>query len=462
MKKTITIISALLLITRLASADLNLELPNLNLPSLGDQGSIISSNFPEREHGLSILRKLRSQGRLVEDPEINTWIRSLGNRLTANAPRSITPFYFVVSRDLSVNAFATIGGVIVINTGLILESESESELAAVMAHEIAHITQRHIFRMIDNSKNNKLARSATLLAGIIASSKNSQAGQAIITATAATMAHKQLAFSRSAESEADRVGIRILARSGFNPKAMPSFLKKLDKFSNNEDSDIREFLQNHPLTLKRISDTQVRARSLGFHKNKSNNSYLYMKEKARSISNTSRQAPSLLPKKIKNYSKALRQAKLQKYAQALQIIGSGSKQISEALLIATLLNKQHKYKEVIALLTPLSDLYIGNESLSISLANVYLSTGQRQLAWQILDNVTESEQTSLIYFETKQRTASLIGNNSEAYRSAAERNIRMGNYKSAIALLTRAIKSPHTKASQLPQMQARLTQIKNK
>ena len=132
MKKIISILLGFL-ITVGASAELNLELPDLNLPDLGANSSGFTVSQKERETGLDILRKLRDSGQLIEIPEINLWIRSLGNRLSSRAPISPKHFYFVISRDPAVNAFATLGGVIVINSGLILNTSSESELAAVIS-----------------------------------------------------------------------------------------------------------------------------------------------------------------------------------------------------------------------------------------------------------------------------------------------------------------------------------------
>lgn len=463
--KLLIFVSSLLL-SAVVNADLNLELPDSAVPVIeGQAGQIgITSNaFPERTHGLAILRKLRGSGRLIDDPQINTWIRSIGNRLVSNASHSSMPFYFVVSRDLSVNAFATIGGVIVINAGLILETESEDELAAVMAHEVAHITQRHIYRMIEKSKNNNLARNVTLLAGIIASSKNSQAGQAIITAASATMAHKQLAFSRAAESEADRVGLRLLARSGFNPKAMPSFLKKLERFGHDKNAAITEFLQNHPLTLKRVSDTQERAARITYNKRKvSSDNYYYVKEKIRRLTNAPNGIAAGSSAKIKKYAQALGFLKSGNSSQALQIMNGKSNIIPEVLLISQLLNKHRRYKQSILLLEPLLDLYVDNEALSISLAKTYISIGEKSHAWIVLNEVNETELTSLEFFEMKQQVARMLGKNAEAYRSAAERNVRMGNYKSAGSLLRQAIKSRGANTNQLSKIQARLVEITKK
>jgi predicted Zn-dependent protease len=464
MNKILIVISTFLItsILSFASADLNLELPDLNLPDLGGHVGITVASLSERETGLKILRKLRSSGNIIEDPELNSWVRSVGNRLTSNASQSPTPFYFVISRDQSVNAFATLGGVIVINAGLILRTESESELAAVMAHEIAHITQRHIPRMIKKAEGNKFANGAAILAGVLAGTKDPQAGQAIINISLATMAHKQLAFGRAAESEADRVGLRILARSEFDPKGMPSFLEKLERFGDNQNADVREFLQNHPLTLKRVSDTRERAKRFGVYKGKNNIYYSYMKEKVRILSKSNSRTPDKINKKVKAYAVALKLAQFNSNQRALQAIGTKSNSIPEAILIGGLLNKQRRYKETLSVLVPLLDIYLGNEALSVLVARAYLSNGQHNKAWTTLNDVSVSEQTSLEFFEAKQEVARLIGYRSRAYRAAAEKNIRMGNYRSAASLLRQAIKLPDSNASEILQMQRLLEQIRGK
>ncbi len=465
MKKRTTFISTLVsafLLTTIAYADLNLELPDLNLPDLGGQANVSFNSASEREHGLAILRKLRSNGQIIEDPELNTWIRSLGNQLSSNAPQSATPFYFVIARNASVNAFATIGGVVVVNAGLILRSDSENELAAVMAHEIAHITQRHIIRMIRKAEGSKFANGAALLAGIIASSKSPEAGSAIINATLAASAHRQLSFSRDAESEADRVGLRILARSGFDPKAMPSFLAKLELFSDGQNADAREYLRNHPLTLKRVSDTRERAKRIRFNEGKKSSNYFYMREKVRALSKSTKPIADKVPAKVKKYAKALQLSQRNHNRVALQTIGSKSRVVPEAILIGTLLNKQRRYKETIALIRPLLNIYLGNEAMSVLLSQAYISVGQRENAWRTLKAINVSEQTSLELFEAKQQIARITRHDGEAYRAAAERNIRMGNYKAAISLLRQAIKSPSSNTNQLLQMQAILNRIEHK
>lgn len=458
MRKIIALITTILF-TSLTNAELNLELPDLNLPNLGGQSSITIESHSEKEIGLSILRGLRASGNLIEDAEINTWLRSIGNRLSSNAPRSSTPYYFVISREQSINAFATLGGVIVVNSGLILQTNSESELAAVMAHEIAHITQRHIPRMIREAEGNKFATGAALVAGILASTKDLEAGQAIINLSLATMAHKQLTFSREAEAEADRVGLRILARAKFNPKSMPLFLAKLEQFSGGDNAGAREYLQSHPLTIKRVSDTQSRAQRIHGYRGSPSKSYYYMKEKIRRASKSNISISNQLSDNVRNYSEGLKLAQQNKYIHALKMING--KSLSELILRGELLNKLKRYKETVIELEPLVKIYLGNEALSQLLSRAYGLTGQLDKAWATVSDVSISEQTSLEFLEEKQEVARMTGRRSMVYRVLAEKSIRIGDYDSAKTLLGQALKLPLLNENELLSIQNRLDQIKN-
>ena len=465
MKKIIKLTAlyfCLFLLSHNANAELNLELPDLNLPELGGNSGHYISAVKEAEIGLKVLRNLRARGALIENPEVNLWIRSLGNKLASRAANTSSPFYFAVAKDLSVNAFATLGGVVVVNAGLILRSDSESELAAVMSHEIAHVTQRHIQRIMADAEANKFATGAALVVGALAATQDSQAGMAILNTALAATAHKQLSFGRSAEAEADRVGLRVLASAGFNPQAMPSFLQKLERYEDSNTADIREFLQNHPLSVKRVADTTTRAKKYGVFKGRENSSYLYMREKVRALTTANSSAPDTVAENIKNYSAAIKLMQRGAYVQALQSSRlKNTRNISEAVLLAELYNKQRQYQQAISLLNPLIRIYPGNEAISAPLAQAYTSLGNISQAWKVLEEVNVSEQTSLEIFEIKQEVARLMGNNSTAYRAVAERSIRTGRYKAAELQLQQAIKFPGSSITELQEMQQMLSNIRN-
>ena len=458
MNKTL-ILLYLLLFSTASYADLNLELPDLDLPDINDNSGAFGTSNSNIQTGLTTLRQLRRNNQAIENPEINLWIRSLGNTLTASAPRSSTPFYFIVAKDQTINAFATKGGVVVINAGLILQTRSESELAAVIAHEIAHITQRHLDRMQEKANNNRLALNAGLLAGVIAASKDPQAGQAIISANIATIMHQQLSFSREAEAEADRVGLRILARAGFEPKGMPSFLARLEQFNNKKNANILEYMQNHPLTLKRITDTQIRANKLGYKSRKKSAQYLYMREKIRALSiNTNKNIPNSIPSHIQKYSKAVQLKQDGHYATALALTNKHSRNTSEVILISQLLNKLKRYSQTTSLLTPLIKIYPEDVSLSLPLVNALMESNQLEKAWELISDIEPSEQTSLNYFEMRQKVAQLTHRRLQAFQSVAEQKIRIGDYKSATALIRSAIKLSNSSSS-LYKLQQQLKDI---
>lgn len=228
------------------------------LPDFGDASSATLSPADEREIGAMLMREVRAQLPVIDDPEVESYIQTLGYNLLAGGSQGSTDFYFFVISDPAVNAFAMPGGYIGINSGLITSSESESELASVIAHEIAHVTQRHIARAIAAAEGTQYATIAAVIAGIIIGTQNSQAGQAAVAGATAASAQSQLNFTRANEQEADRVGIGMLAKAGFDPRAMPTFFEKLDTASRYY-SRPPEYLSTHPVTTSRIADSRSRA-----------------------------------------------------------------------------------------------------------------------------------------------------------------------------------------------------------
>lgn len=443
-------------ITPAAHADLNLELPDLNLPDIGVSTATVSQ---DNTLGLKILRNFRNKLPVVEDPELNSWIRSIGNRLANKAPTH-NKLYFLLVKDPEVNAFATPGGVIVINTGLILQSDSESEVAAVVAHEIAHITQNHISRMIAKSKSNVLGTGAAILAGLAAGSQNPEAGSAIISTAIAAQQHKQLAFSRAMEGEADRVGIRILASAGFKAEGMPNFMGKLDRLNDNPNAQLTKYLQSHPLSIERLSDTRSRAQHFG-HRGRNNADFLFIREKIRGLMSTGLQAttPPLPTKQLTSYSQAIKLIAQGKTSTALRILPGQPTRLPVKLALAQAYNGSQHYQQTIKLLTPAAQIHPGEPAILVPLANALLATGQVAKAWQYLKNTVTEEQTSLVFFEVKQEAARRMGYIADAYLASANRNLRIGEKKLAITQLQQAIKQPDLSAQDIARLQSSLHQM---
>jgi predicted Zn-dependent protease len=257
-----------------ASAVTTLDLPNIGDPT----GNILSPEF-ERRLGQAFLNQIRRQTNIVNDPEVETYIQSIGYRLVAQSDNASQLYTFFVINENAINAFAAPGGIVGINTGTIINSETESELAGVIAHEIAHVTQRHMARSVQMSQGMSIPMMAAMLGAILLATQNSDAGIAAMSAVQGAFAQTQINFTRSNEEEADRIGMQLLQRADFNPRGMPSFFEKLQK-NTRYAAQAPEFLSTHPLTINRIADSMARVdASIPFSSFHESNTYKLMRTK---------------------------------------------------------------------------------------------------------------------------------------------------------------------------------------
>lgn len=437
-----------------------LDLPVENLPDLGSSANSALSSTEEAILGLKFLRELRGSKPVIEDPELSAWLQSLGKRLARHAPNN-TQYYFLIINDPAINAYAMPGGVIAIYSGLILNTRSESELAAVIAHEIAHVSQRHIARILAGRSGDSLLTGLGVLVGAAAASQSPDAAQAIISGTLASQAHRQLAFSRQMEAEADRTGLRILAQAGLDPQAMPTFMEKLEQRSNDVHGEITQYLRTHPLSIDRLSDTRSRAAQMGKPSVQENSDYAYAREKLRSITAPNTAAITAGDQSLANYTQALRQLRSGNPQAALQTLGEAKQpQLPLVLLRATAFNRLQRYQDTIALLTPVArESQQSQEGVLVLLAEALLAEGQAKQAWQAFERLPLSEQTSLEFLDMRQRVAEQAAQPVEAYRSAAERSLRMGEYQHAKANLQQASRLAGLPATTLASLQALIRDI---
>ena len=232
-----------------------------SLPELGDASAVVMPPQEEARIGADFMRQARRALPLIEDPILQDYVERLGARLLDGNPDAGRYHFFIVD-DPQINAFAVPGGYIGLNSGVLLQAKSEHEVAGVLAHEVAHIEQRHIPRLMAASRISSAAAMAGLLAGIVAAASGAGHADAAIALSTAAYAENQLRFTREFEQEADRVGLDLLQRAGFDPRGMPDFFEKLQAWSRLNDVDAPEFLRTHPLSTSRISDTRARAESL--------------------------------------------------------------------------------------------------------------------------------------------------------------------------------------------------------
>jgi len=256
----------------------------LKLPDMGDSTGTLISPLQEKALGESFFRSIQNQLSISDDPDIQHYIQSIGRHIAANSDNPSQAFYFFVVLSQDINAFAGPGGFIGINSGLILNSESESELASVMAHEIAHVTQRHIYRAYEAANRMTLPAAAAMIAAIIVASQAPEMGIGAISAIQAGSAQMQINFTRDNEQEADRVGLKTLAKAAFNPRSMPAFFEKLQQASRYYGKGAPEFLRTHPMTSSRIADTRGRAESYPYRQSSDSQTYRLIKAKLRTLS----------------------------------------------------------------------------------------------------------------------------------------------------------------------------------
>jgi beta-barrel assembly-enhancing protease len=237
-----------------------------DLPDLGDASDAAVTEPQERAIGKRIMLDVRGDRAFVEDPELSEYITSLGNKLVTASRGSTNDnrrdFEFFILNDDSINAFALLGGFVGFHSGLIMASRTESELAGVMGHEIAHITQRHAARGAMGQRSGGIWQLAALAAAILAARSNSasasQVTEAALVGSQAIAIQNQLDYTRDFEREADRIGIQIMMRAGFNPDGMVGFFDRLLRANRHNEGKAPGYLRTHPLTTERIADMQNR------------------------------------------------------------------------------------------------------------------------------------------------------------------------------------------------------------
>ena len=241
-------------------------IPAQPLPDLGSAGDAVLSPQMERRIGESIVRDIRfREPSYLEDPEVADYLAGLGERLAQATPGTRHDFEFFVLRDHTLNAFALPGGFVGVHTGLISAAETESELASVLAHEIAHVTQRHIARMLGQQEQMQLPVLAALAAAILLGRSRPDLAAGAATAAQAGAVSAQLAYTRDFEREADRVGLQALADAGFDPRAMASFFEKMQRSQRvADDGTLPGYLRTHPVSTERIADAQNRVAALPY------------------------------------------------------------------------------------------------------------------------------------------------------------------------------------------------------
>lgn len=445
---------------------------NIVLPDIGDSAGNIT---PAEEYrtGEAVIRNIRRAGGVLDDPLIQSYLNELGFRLVAPS-ESQQLFHFFLIKDNAINAFALPGGFIGINAGLILATKSESELAGVMAHEIAHITQRHHARRYEEGSNS-IPIIAALIAAVILGSQDNQIGQAALASAAAGSAQQQINFTRSNEKEADRIGINLLIKAEFNPHGMADFFDTMDKQARLYGNNIPEFLSSHPVNPARIADAKHRAKnypnalainSTSYHLLRSRLKVLATDNKIALLKDFSSKLKlgNYQNKEATRYGYALALQANKKYAKALQqtriLLKKSPEILSYQILKAQIETDAKKYSQAIKTFKKLLIFYPKNNIVNIYYAETLIKNNKIKLAHEILQSEVSSSTKNPKLYRLLAETQSKLNMPASSHQSLAEYYYLLGQTHDAIKQLEIGIKTPKIDFYIINRLEARLKEFK--
>ena len=447
------------------------------LPDMGSPENAVLSKTDEYQIGLMAMRQLRSEDLLLDDPELTDYIQHLGSRLAAQAQDDDQNFQYFIIRSPEINAFATYGGFICVNSGLLLLTATESDLAGVLGHETAHVRQRHIARSIMAQSRMSLGTTAAMLAAVLIGAASGAGGQAMEGAIAMSQGialQQSMNFTRGEEEEADRVGIGLLAGAGFRTAAMADFFESMGRREGvSETAGPLDMLRSHPVTRDRIAEARTRAAQ--FAKAPVDESILFpwMRERLRVIV-----APG--EKDMTVYYAQLRERRAptdpELYGEALAQLRGG--QASAATV--TLRDLLARYPQITALYSALGQalqasheslaalsnfqhamaLFPRNVPLAVRYADTLMQTGHAKQAHALLLDVFNNTQPTPEQIRLTALAASAAGDTGDASYYMSEYHISNGDLPLANQQLEMALASPNLTSVQRQRFRARLDEIR--
>lgn len=441
------------------------------LPDLGSQAETFLSEHEAENLGRAFIRQSRYQLPYVYDPELVNYINRLGNELLEVSDDAGKDYNFYLIDNNVINAFAVPGGHIALHTAILTKSESESELASVIAHEIAHVSQRHIARKLENSQYDSWIALGALLAAVAAG--GSDAAQAAFGLSNAAIIDRQLSYSRAFEAEADALGIRLLSRAGFDPAAMPVFFKRLLDESRLNESHAPEFLRSHPLTINRISESASRVNAYPKAKPRDESEFLLMQAKAaagyapdkavaRDAFKTAMEEQYTLANR---YGYALALAENGEHDAARKVYASILEDYPDNITVRLSIAENELEADNISIgLGLMRSLYEeqikqGNHLVDIYYANALVLSGKHDTAIPILRSAIANDKTEPYFHILLSRAYGESGDQFRAFQERGEYHYLRGNYEFALVQFERAKKLTESEY-EIARIDARIEDVK--
>ena len=448
-----------------------------DVPTIGTAGGAFMSIERERLFGDHYMREIRRVAPVVEDPVLKEYLNTVGNRLVRHADNVQYPFNFFWVNDSSINAFAFLGGNVGMHTGLILEADDESEMAAVLAHEIAHVTQRHIARNMERLQAAAPVTLAQMLGGILLAVVNPQLGMAVLSTGVAGAQQRAINYTRQFEREADRVGMAALARAGYDPEGAPRFFTKLQA-RYRYATQVPQFLITHPLPEARIADTRSRAQALGprqlepsldFELAKARVRVRYGTRNARellvSFNNELRDGQHPTKRLASRYGKALALFELEQFDEAKEIIAELiALEPFNLFFLDTktdIMLGQKREAETVEWLTREYMRRPNNQVVTLNLVYAAIAANETQLARRIINDYVIHNKNDVVAYRLMIDLHQKTGDGPALHEAQAELHALRGSFQLGVDELNSAFaKTNESDESNRQRIQARIFQLR--
>jgi predicted Zn-dependent protease len=445
----------------------------VDLPDLGEVSRVALSEAQEDRLGREIMRQLRADADFLDDPVIAEYLNNLGDRLAAASPEPGRHFELFPVRDASINAFALPGGYVGVHTGLIAATRNESELAGVLSHEIAHVTQKHIARIVDAQKSAGLASLVALAVAILAARSNADFSQAAIVSAQAMSVQNQLNFTREHEREADRVGLQTMSAAGFSPQGMGTFFERLQAQGRVYENNAPAYLRTHPLTFERIADIQNRLASIPYRQYSDSPEFSFVRARVQAAAGEARDALREFEVRVREQPSA---AAWYGLAQASLRVGD-MEQAARALDLATGMSKPSSLLDLARVELALARGQVA-DAIKLSSAGLHNNSAYRPLAYlharallranqprEALNFLTERQRiwsSDSTLFALKAQAHQALGQSEESFLAQAEAYVLTDRTGAAIEQLLMAQKAGKADFYTLSIIDARLRDLRER
>ena len=445
------------------------------LPDMGDSAGAVISREQEKKLGRRFITEFRRVAPIVDDYEVEDYVTEIGQELAALADYDGEFSFFVIDSPV-INAFAVPGGFIAFHTGLILETKSEAEFASVVGHEISHVTQRHGARMMEAVSNMSTPTLAAMLVSLALMAANPQAGAAALMTSQAATQQFRIDFTRANEKEADSMGIRLMARAGYDTRKMAEFFERMERANRYSDpAYIPEYLRTHPINVNRIAEARSRSETVK-PKVVKEESYKYQLVKAKlrvRAATDPMQARHWFESQLND--KTYDHEQVARYGYALALVETGDFELARGqvnllreeyptlipflLLAGGLEQKARNFEVSRTFFRKAFELYPENRAVVYGYINSLLLVNQAELAKQTLKFYGLSERRDSEYYALLAEAESQLGQAADSHHSLAEHYLILGEFPHAAEQLRLARETPGLTNYQRQKILARLEEV---